>query len=330
MRASVIREFGKPWTIEEQPLPQLAAGQVLIRVAASGFCGTDVHLHHGELPVQAPITAGHQPVGEVVDAATDVTSVRVGDRVAVPWFQKGCGRCEWCKRGRITHCKRARTWINTGGGHAEYVRAWADGCMLVADDVPAELAAPMLCAGFTVTSGFRRALPQPGDRVAVVGFGALGHLALQIAHALGHDTLVVTSAAKCDDARAMGADTVLPTADHVGDVLRHAGGADIIMSCTPKAVDVSRAMSGLRPGGRLVNAGFVDGPIAVDVYDLTFAQTSLVGTTMDRRADLALALELVRAGKVRPWVQTFPLEAHNDVREAVAAGKVRYCAVLVP
>jgi len=331
VRASVIRQFAKPWVIEEVPRPEPGPGQVLIRVTASAFCGTDVHVHHGRLPVQAPVVAGHQPVGVIESTGPGVTDLRVGERVGVTWFQKGCGRCEWCRSRRIVYCEQVHTWMDTGGGNAEFVVAWAEGCTLLPDGLADEVAAPMFCAGYTVLSALRMADPKPGERVAVIGFGGLGHLAVQFAKGLGHETVVVTSsAAKVQDALALGADDAVLSGDHIGDTLRHAGKADIVLACTNSAIDVGRVMSGLRPGGRVVNTGYVEGPICVDVTDLTFSQRRLIGATMDDRADLAGAIDLCASGKVTPRVETFPLDAHNEVLAAAEAGTLRYCGVLLP
>jgi len=176
MRAAVLTEFRKPWSIRTLPDPKPQAGQVLLRMKASGMCGTDLHVHHGDFPVSLPLVLGHEPVGVVEEVGAGVTALRKGDRVGVSWAQKGEGRCHFCQEGRFAYCPEHQTWMHLGGGNSELMLAWATGCTLVPQGLSDAEAAPIFCAGFTVMSGLRNATPRPGDRVAVLGIGGLGHL----------------------------------------------------------------------------------------------------------------------------------------------------------
>jgi D-arabinose 1-dehydrogenase-like Zn-dependent alcohol dehydrogenase len=329
MRAAVISQFNAPWQIQDMPDPRPAPGQVLIRVRASGMCGTDVHVHHGVFPLQAPFVAGHEPTGEVVELGAGVTDLKLGDRVGVFWNQKGCGRCEVCQKGRGDQCREVQTWMHIGGGNSELMLAWASGCALLPDGVSFEDAAPIFCAGFTVMSGLRNASPKPGERVAVLGVGGLGHLALQFAKAVGLETFAITGQDnKRQELRSLGADEIVLTGDDVGRALTAVGGADIILSTTNSAKQISQAFAGLRPGGRLVNMGLADGALSIDPATLMFGQRELRGSTQDERSDLYEALQLVARGKVKPSIETYPLSQVNEARERLEAGKVRYRAVL--
>jgi len=331
MRGVVITRFNQPWEMKQLPDPRPQAGQVLIRIAASGMCGTDVHVHHGLLPVSTPIVAGHEPVGEIVELGAGVTALKVGDRVGVHWNQKGCGRCAMCQSGREANCSQVQTWMNLGGGNSELMLAWASGCTLLPDGLDEATAAPIFCAGYTVMSGLRNADPKPGERVAILGLGGLGHLALQFAHAVGLPTFALTGqAAKKEELRRMGADEVLVAGEDPGKALSDAGGADVILSTTNSAKQVASAFRSLRPGGRLINMGVTDGPIPLDPMSLILGQRQLRGSSQDERADLYEALQLVASGKVRPALETYPFDQANAVRERLAAGKVRYRAVLLP
>jgi D-arabinose 1-dehydrogenase-like Zn-dependent alcohol dehydrogenase len=330
MRASVIHEFDRPWRIEQLPDPVPAAGQVLICVHASGLCGTDVHVHHGYLPVSAPLVAGHEPVGEVVAVGEGVTWPVVGDRVGVSWIQRGCGACRHCGAGRETFCDDAQTWMDLGGGNAELMLAWAEGCTALPDGLAYELAAPTFCAGFTVLAGLRAGQPLPGERVAILGLGGLGHLAIQYAKALGHETLALTSSdEKCDDARDLGADDAVTVDDHPGRALEDAGGADVVLCTSNSALQVSQVVTGLNPRGRLVNVGFLDGPVVLDMNDMLYTHAQVKAVTPSDRRDLLDALAMVADGRVAPIVETFALEDHNRARERLEAGRVRYRAVLL-
>jgi 2-desacetyl-2-hydroxyethyl bacteriochlorophyllide A dehydrogenase len=327
MRTLVIDKPNAPWTITDIPAPRPGPGQVVIRVRYSGMCGTDLHVHHGHFPLPPPIVAGHEPAGEIVEVGAGVTDLRVGDRVGVFWNQRGCGRCAACQAGRP--CAEAQTWMHVGGGNSELMLAWASGCALIPDELPLEYAAPLFCAGYTVMSGLRNGAPRPGERVAVLGTGGLGHLAVQISKALGLETLAITGQAdKRTELIDLGADEVLVVQSDVATALRDAGGADVILSTTNSAAQIGSAFTALRPRGRLVSMGAADGPIGIDSMIALSNQTEFRGSTQDHRSHLYEVLQLAAKGKVKPRIETYPLERGNEARDRLAAGKVRYRAVL--
>ncbi|PYT15843.1 MAG: alcohol dehydrogenase [Acidobacteria bacterium] len=329
MRTAVMTEVRKPWTIKTLPDPRPQPGQVLIRIRASGMCGTDLHAHHGVMPVPLPIVLGHEPVGEIVEVGAGVDGLRAGDRVGVSWTQKGCGRCRFCQERRESYCAEAQTWVHMGGGNSELMLAWASGCTLVPQGLSDEAAAPIFCAGYTVMSGLRNAAPKPGERVAVLGLGGLGHLAVQYAKALGLEVFALTgSAAKKDEARRLGADQVIVAGDDLGRALLDAGGADVILGTTNSAAHATQALRGLRPEGRMVNMGLVDGAIQADPMHFLSNQVRLVGSRQNQRRDLVEALVLATSGKVKPMIEVYPLDRVNEVRDRLEAGKVRYRAVI--
>jgi len=330
MRAAVVTEFNAPWQLRDVPAVKPAAGQVVIRVQASGMCGTDLHVHHGVFPLKPPFVAGHEPAGTVVELGAGVTDLKVGDRVGVFWNQHGCGRCDVCQAGRPDKCREAQSWMHVGGGNSELMLAWASGCALLPEGVSFEEAAPLFCAGYTVMSGLRNASPAPGERVAVLGVGGLGHLAVQMAKAVGLETFAITGQAdKRQELRELGADEVVLSGDDAGKALQAVGGADIILSTTNSASQISAAFNGLRAGGRLINMGVADAAIAIQPMALMFGQRQLRGSSQDERSDLYEALQLLARGKIKPRIETYPLDKVNEVRERLAAGKVRYRAVLL-
>jgi D-arabinose 1-dehydrogenase-like Zn-dependent alcohol dehydrogenase len=329
MRAIVVSEFNKPWEMKEMPDPSPGPRQVVVRVHASGMCGTDLHVHHGAFPLPRPFVAGHEPAGEIVAIGAGVTDFKVGDRVGAFWFQKGCGRCAACQSGQPGTCANAQSWINLGGANSELMLAWASGLELIPDKVSYEDAAPIFCAGYTVMSGLRNADPKPGERVAILGVGGLGHLALQYAKAIGLETIAITGqASKLAELTKLGADHVLVSDGDPGKILTDAGGADIILSTTNSAKQIAQAFLGLRRNGRLVNMGVPDGPLTIDARALTFGQRQIRGSSQDERADIYEALQHVASGKVKPILELYPLDKANDALERLTAGKVRYRAVL--
>src|SRR5678815_130191 len=316
MKAAVITEFNRPWSIMNVPDPRPGPRQVLIRIRASGMCGTDIHAHHGRMPIRLPQVAGHEPVGTIVETGAGVTDLGVGDRVGVCWHQKGCGRCVFCQQRRDIYCAGMQTWMNLGGGNSELMLAWEAGCALIPAGISDEDAAPVFCAGFTVMSGLRNAEPRPGDRVAVLGLGGLGHLAIQFARALGLEVFALTGTeSKKDEARSLGAHEVIIASGDLGQALLKAGGADIILGTTNSAAHVTQALAGLRPGGRHVNMGSLDGPVQVDSLLFLGKQLRLIGSKQNHRRDLVEALELVAAGKVKPMLEVYPFDQVNAVRD---------------
>jgi D-arabinose 1-dehydrogenase-like Zn-dependent alcohol dehydrogenase len=179
-------------------------------------------------------------------------------------------------------------------------------------------------------SGLRNATPRPGERVAVLGLGGLGHLALQFSHAVGLETWAVTGRAdKVKELKSMGASEVLVVGEDPGKAMTDAGGFDIVLSTTNSSRQVSSAFGGLRLNGRLISMGVTtDGPITLDPMALLLNQRQIRGSSQDERADLAEALALVAAGKAKPILETYPIARVNEVRERLAQGKVRYRAVL--
>ena len=330
MKATFMTALKEPLVTRDIPDPLPGPGQVRIRLQATGVCGTDVHVWHGELPVPLPIILGHEPVGEIDMVAAGVRSVKVGDRVGVAWFQAGCGRCSYCQKKQIKFCAEPKTWITNGGAYAEYMIAEADGCTLLPDGVRSEAAAPLFCGGFSAMSAYRAAKPQPGERVAVIGIGGLGHLALQIAKSMGHSVIAITnSVEKQRDAREMGADEVLVIKDHAGQELLAMGGADIVLSFSPSMKQNNQAVQGLRPGGRFVTTAVSVDPIQGDPVQMLFKQTSIIGSAQNDPADIVDIVKLVADGKVKPRLETYSIDEINHVLVRLAEGKVRHRAVVM-
>ncbi|WP_214319692.1 alcohol dehydrogenase catalytic domain-containing protein [Nonomuraea sediminis] len=329
MRAAVITRLNSPWEFQQVADPVAGPGQVVVRIHACGMCFSDVLVHRGHWPVQLPIVAGHEPVGEVVQLGPGVTTLRVGDRVGVSWMQRGEGRCLQCQSGRPVRCEHTQTWMDLGGGYADLMLAWETGCTLLPEGLSYTDAAVAFCAGFTSMSGLRNADPKPGERVCVLGVGGLGHMAVQLATAIGLEVVVLTTSPdKADYAKQLGAVEGIVAGDDPGKALAEAGGADIILATTTSADLVAKVLSGLRYAGRLVTMG-VTGPLKIDdMMTLLFKQCSIKGSTHNNRSDLVEVLTLMASGKVRPVVESYAMDEVNEVLKRVEAGQVRYRAVL--
>jgi alcohol dehydrogenase len=339
MLAAVVPSVNGKWEVKEVSTPQVGTNQVLLKIHASGICYTDVHITKGGLGVKFPHTIGHEPAGEIVELGEGVTTRKVGDRVGVPWLQSTCGRCEWCQRGKLFFCpNHIGTGINIGGGHAEYMVAYADSTQLIPNGLSYDQAAPIFCAGYTVYSGLRLADPKPHERVAVVGIGALGHLGIQYSKAAGFETIAVThSKDKEELAYKLGADSVVSDGEgllkggqHDGAGGAISGGADVILATSNSYKATADSIKGLRPDGRVVLMGVsTTEPLTVSP-EILFKRARIIGSTQNDREHLYEALDYVAKGKVRVMTEMFPLEEISNAYDKVANGNVRFKAVIEP
>ena len=202
---------------------------------------------------------------------------------------------------------------------------FADATTLLPEAVSYEQAAPIFCAGYTVWSGLRWADPHPHERVAVLGIGGLGHLAVQYAKAAGFETIAISHSPDKDKLiRELGADEIVRD----GKGLAAAGGADIILSTTNSSKAMAESIQGLRPDGRFVAMGADADPIPVPLMDLIGKRIRVIGSTQNGREYLYEALDFVAKGKVRVIAETYPLADARKAYERVAEGKARFRAVL--
>ncbi len=326
MQAAVVPAAGSAWQVKEVPQPQPGPNQVLVKMHASGICYTDVHQTRGSFHGSFPRILGHEPVGEIVAVAPGVTTRKVGDRVGTAWIQSTCGRCEWCQRGRRMFCPEMKgTGVEWQGGHAEYMPMNAEATYLIPDEVAYEQAAPIFCAGYTVYGGLRWADPQPHERVAVLGIGGLGHLAVQYAKAAGFETIAISHSPDKDKMiRDLGADEIVRD----GKGLAAAGGADVILSTTNSTQAMVESIQGLRPDGRLVTMGADAEPISVSLMDLLSKRIRIIGSQQNGPEYLYEALDFVAQGKVKTVVETYSLAEAAKAYDRVAEGKARFRAVL--
>ena len=216
------------------------------------------------------------------------------------------------------------TGVQTQGSHAEYMLAYADSTMLLPDSISYEQAAPVFCAGYTVWSGLRFADPKPHEKVAILGIGGLGHLAVQYSKAAGFETIAIThSKDKEKLVRDLGADEVV--AD--GEALQKMGGADVILVTGNSYKSASAALQGLRPDGRMVLMGISEEPLEV-TGDIINNRSRIIGSMQNGDEYLYEALDYVAKGKVKVISETYSLNDISRVYDRVANGEVRFRAVI--
>ena len=336
MRAAVVRGFGQPLVIEDRPVPEPGPGQVVVRMEASGLCHTDIHAANGDWPVRPtpPFIPGHEGVGIVTAAGPGVTAPGVGTRVAVPWLGYACGTCRYCLTGWETLCPAQRnTGYSVDGCYAEFFVAEAAFATPVPAGIDPQAAAPLTCAGVTTYKAVKVGNVRPGDLVLVSGIGGLGHLALQYAKIFGGTVAAVDiTDEKLQLATELGADIVIDArAQDPAEVLRRHGGADVAIGLAVDDRSFATAYAGLRRGGRLVLVALpASGTLALPVFDTVLNGTSVIGSIVGTRADLAEVLALHAAGRTTVSYETRPLAAVNDAIDEVLHGKARARLVLEP
>jgi D-arabinose 1-dehydrogenase-like Zn-dependent alcohol dehydrogenase len=333
MQAAVVAEARAPWILEEREVPSVGPDDVLVKINACAICGTDLWLAHGDLSFRSfPMVLGHEGVGEIVAVGEGVTKRKVGDRVGVFMMQKADGVCDFCHEEHTNsfvtaaNCANPRlTGVTVDGAFADYVVVDVGGTVLIPDGVKDVEAAPILCSGYTVWAALRRANPQPGARIGVVGVGGLGHLAIQYAKAAGfHVTAVTKSTDKQELARSLGADDV--AAD--GAALKAAGGVHVLMHTSSSHDAVMDAMTGLRPWGKLVMNGIAFDGMTLPALGLVSNSQQVIGSAHNGIEYLVEALDFLARGLVKPMIEVYPKERIGEAYQKAASGQARFKSVV--
>ena len=293
MKAAVVREFGKPLTIEEVPVPTPAADQILVKIEASGVCHTDLHAAEGDWPVKPnpPFIPGHEGVGFVAAVGANVKHVKEGDRVGVPWLYSACGYCEHCLGGWETLCEtQQNTGYSVNGGFAEYALANAGYVGHLPDNVGFVEIAPVLCAGVTVYKGLKVTDTRPGNWVVISGIGGLGHMAVQYARAMGLNVAAVdVDEDKLRLARQLGALVTVnaATTDPAAYLKKEIGGAHgaLVTAVSPKAFE--QAIGVTARGGTVALNGLPPGDFPLNIFGLVLNGITVRGSSRSIRSSVA-------------------------------------------
>ena len=329
MKAAVVRAFKQPLIIEDRPVPEPAEGQVLVKIEASGLCHTDMHAANGDWPVRPtpPFVPGHEGVGIITRTGREVTRVREGDRVAIPWLGWACGECEYCLTGWETLCEHQQnSGYSVDGGSAEYALACGSYVGKVPDGMNPFEAAPLTCAGVTTYKAVKVSGARPSDLVAIFGVGGLGHLALQYALIAGAQVVAVDLFdEKLAMAKELGAAyTVNARQEDPAAAIKALGGADaaIALAVSPKAFE--QAYGSLRRGGTLVFVGLpAENHIQLPIFETVLNGIKVVGSIVGTRIDLAEVFELHAAGRTEVVYDAAPPRAGQlgDPRSGNGAGE---------
>ena len=336
MKAAVVRAFHQPLVIEQVPIPVPGPGEVLVRVAASGVCHTDLHAADGDWPVKPhpPFIPGHEGVGTVAALGAGVRGLKEGDRVGVPWLHSACGHCDHCLTGWETLCgEQQMTGYTVNGAYAEYVLADADYVGHLPANADFVKIAPILCAGLTVYKGLKETEAKPGEWVVISGIGGLGHCAVQYAKAMGlHVAAVDIDDAKLALATASGADFIVnaATEDPVARIRKEIGGGHGVLVTAVSRTAFAQALGMVRPRGTLALVGLPPGDFPVPIFDVVLKRITIRGSIVGTRKDLAEALAFAAEGKVAAHVHSRPLEDINHIFDEMRRGEIDGRVVVVP
>ena len=288
---------------------------------------TDIHAARGDWPVKPiiPLVPGHEGVGRIEVVGDDVDYLSVGDRVALPWLGRACGRCRQCIAGAETYCTSPQYMGYTmDGSYAEYAVGYASHVGPVPDAVSSLDAAPRTCAGVPTYAALKSAAPQPAETVMVVGLGGLGHLGLQYGTVFGCRTIAVdVEDAKLELAEELGATHVVDARGDQAAQVAAAGGADIALVTVPSPAAMAAAHAALNPRGRLVLVGLpADNQLTLPVFETVLRGIRVLGSLVGTRNDLAECFSLHADGRTRVVAEERRLEDVNACFEEVLAGGV--------
>src|SRR5580658_7329743 len=328
MKAAVVREFGKPLTIEELPVPEPQADQILVKMESTGVCHTDLHAVEGDWPIKPspPFIPGHEGVGYVAAVGRDVRNVKEGDLVGTPWLYSACGQCEHCLAGWETLCEQQQNGgYSVNGSFAEYAIADPGYVAHIPQGADLIAIAPILCAGVTVYKGLKMTDARPGNWVVISGVGGLGHMAVQYAKTMGLNVVAVdVDDAKLELARRLGASITINAlkTDPVAAVKKEIGGAQGVLVTAVSRKAFAQAVGFVRRGGTVVLNGLPPGDFPVSIFDMVLNGTTIRGSIVGTRLDLQESLEFASAGKVKATVKAEPLENINDIFQRMREGKI--------
>jgi D-arabinose 1-dehydrogenase-like Zn-dependent alcohol dehydrogenase len=317
----------------EREIPEPGVGSVCIKVEACGVCHADSITKEGASPgIQCPRVPGHEIAGIIDAVGIGVVGWTLGQRVGVGWHGGHCGYCDSCRRGDFVTCQIAPQvpGIAYNGGYAEYMIAPVGALALIPEGLSAVDAGPLMCAGITTFNSLRNSGARPGDLVAVLGVGGLGHLGIQFAAKMGFKTVAIARGKDKEPlVMKLGAQHYIDnqTQDPAAE-LNKLGGAKVILATVTSGKAMSAVLGGLAVNGKLIVLGAADEPLEVDAGLFIVGRRSIIGwpsgTSIDSQDTLAFS---VLTG-VRAMTEVFPLERAAEAYEHMMSGKARFRAVL--
>lgn len=322
-------------TIERR---ELRPNDVLIDIKYSGICHSDIHCAYDEWGGGIfPMVPGHEIAGIVTAVGTEVTKFAVGDRVGVGCFVDSCGKCEYCLMGEEQYCTKGvvSTYNSldydgnpTYGGYSQKIVVKEDFVVRIPDGLDLDVTSPLLCAGITTYSPLKHWNAGPGKKVAIVGLGGLGHLAVQFAHAMGAEVTVLSrSMDKKSEALELGADHYFATNDPA-TFSALAGRFDLILNTVSANLDVDAYLSLLRVDGTLVNVGAPADPDKYQVFSLIMKRRSIAGSLVGGIRETQEMLDFAAQHGIAPKIEVIRADQVDEAYERVLRSDVRYRFVI--
>ncbi len=311
---------------------------VLIEIKYAGICHSDIHTAHGEWgPVNYPLVPGHEIAGIVTDVGPRVTKYKVGDRVGVGCMVDSCGKCENCRKGEEQYCLKGKVDTYAGvdkygeptqGGYSTHIVVTEDFVVSIPEKISLDVAAPLLCAGITTYSPLSHWGAGQGKRVAVVGMGGLGHMAVQIAHAMGAEVTVLSQTlGKKEDGLQFGADYYYATSEQE-TFTKLSGYFDLIINTVSAKIDIDAYFSLLTLDGTLVNVGAPAEPLSLNVMSLIGHRRSFAGSMIGGIRETQEMLDFCAKHNIVPKIEVISADQIDEAYKRVLVSDVKYRFVI--
>jgi D-arabinose 1-dehydrogenase-like Zn-dependent alcohol dehydrogenase len=333
MRIAVVTRLKAPFEIVERQISEPPAGSVRVKVEACGVCHSDSITKEGLFPgIAYPRAPGHEIAGVVDAIGANVAGWKQGERVGVGWHGGHCGYCDSCRRGDFVTCQVALQipGISYDGGYADYAIAPAAALARIPEKLSFVEAAPLMCAGVTTFNSLRHSGARPGDLVAVLGIGGLGHLGVQFAAKMGCNTVAIARGKDKEElALKLGAARYIDSSSSdAAAELTKMGGAKVILATATSGKAMTALIGGLGVDGKLMVLGAADAPIEAPAVPLIFGRRSIVGWPSGSSIDSQDTLAFSALTGVRPMTEVFPLDRAAEGYERMMSGKARFRVVL--
>lgn len=331
MRVAQVARAGGPLEIVERDIPEPGAGQVRIKVQACGICHSDALTKEGVFPIKYPRVPGHEVAGLIDAIGAGVVRWSAGDRVGVGWNGGSCGYCDNCRRGDFFACLTSTniTGVTYDGGYAEYLIAPTDAVAAIPAELDPAEAAPLMCAGVTTFNALRNSGARPGDLVAVLGLGGLGHLGVQYAARMGFRTVAIARGQdKAPLAKKLGASVYIDNqASDPSAELRKLGGAKIVLATVTDGPAMGATVGGLGPRGTLMVLGAA-GPIQVSPPALITGSLSVRGWYSGTSIDSQDAMNFSVFAGVRSMNEVLSFDRVAEAYDRMMSGNARFRVVV--
>jgi 2-desacetyl-2-hydroxyethyl bacteriochlorophyllide A dehydrogenase len=331
-RLMQVTEPGGRLALAQVDTPEPGPGQVRIAIEACGICHSDVPIIDGYMPGSAfPLTPGHEVAGRIEAIGDGPTHWQNGQRVAIGYIAGTCGHCDACRAGDGVNCPEAQIpGVSYPGGFADAVVVPQNALAVIPDQLSSADASALACAGVSAFDALRNSAARPGDLVAILGVGGVGHLAVQMAARMGFDTVAVARGAqKAELAKELGANHYIDsTAQDVAESLRQLGGAKVIVATTTSAESITSALEGLRFRGEVVVIGLSQGNLEINALQLIVGTKKIYGLISGNPLDREEVFRFAVQTGIRPWTEQVPLEDAAAAYEKMLSGAARFRMVL--